>query len=429
MTDLAAEYLPLLRKNRLSHLALTEEAVFPYYSGWSILNVPFSLCTWFDIPPLGLQPPAPLLHPAASAIGKNVRTVALILMDALSLFRLQRWMGDGVAPIWGELAEEGLLLPLTSVSPSTTSSALASLWTGVPPSVHGIVGYEMWLKEYGLVANMILHSPMSFNHDAVGLLVKAGLQPEEFLSAARLGQHLSDHGVQVYAYQHHSIVHSSLSQMLLKGASRRAFGTATDLWVNVRQFVESQIAQKSYLFIYWSELDSFSHRYGPDDERVAAEFSAFSQAFQKMFLDRMRPSGETLIILMADHGQVYTPQNPNFDLRNHPEFINLLHILPTGENRLAFLYVRPGQTKAVRAYVDSRWPGQFTLLTSAEVVQAGLFGDGEHHPRLKERVGDFLLVAHGDNYLWWAGKENQMLGRHGGLSPDEMIVPFLAVRI
>lgn len=31
--------------------------------------------------------------------------------------------------------------------------------------------------------------------------------------------------------------------------------------------------------------------------------------------------------------------------------------------------------------------------------------------------------------MWWSEKENLLIGRHGGLSADEMLVPFLAVRL
>ena len=124
-----------------------------------------------------------------------------------------------------------------------------------------------------------------------------------------------------------------------------------------------------------------------------------------------------------------TPKLPRFDLRRHPEFTRLLHIQPTGENRLAYLYVRPGQVKAVREYVEATWPGDFYLLTTAQALRSGLLGPGTHHPLLADRLGDLILAARGSAYLWWADKDNPMLGRHGGLSTAEMLAPFLAFRL
>jgi hypothetical protein len=135
------------------------------------------------------------------------------------------------------------------------------------------------------------------------------------------------------------------------------------------------------------------------------------------------------LILTADHGQIDTPPDPYYDLRSHPNLLRRLHILPTGENRLAYLYIRPGQTEAVREYLERTWPNQFILVDSAYAAEAGLFGPGPHHPALLDRTGDIIAIARGGAYLWWHAKENLLMGRHGGLHPDEMLVPFLAARL
>jgi hypothetical protein len=183
--------------------------------------------------------------------------------------------------------------------------------------------------------------------------------------------------------------------------------------------------------VYWSEVDQFSHLYGPDDERTVEEFAAFTAACERLFLERLSSTArqDTLFILMADHGQIVTQPDPHYDLRNHPNLTRRLHILPTGENRLASLYIRPGQVEAVREYIERVWPNQFTTLDPAFAIDAGLFGPGTPHSRLLDRLGDLLVVARGEAYFWWSNKEDHLYGRHGGLSPGEMLVPFLAVKM
>jgi hypothetical protein len=421
--------LSFLQNHRLPGLDLGDKAVYPAYQGYSILNIPASLCHFLGILAMGQKTGAGSLGPEIlSPLESDYQRVILVLMDALAFHRLERWMQDGTAPIWKQLSRDGLLSPLTSIVPSTTSAALTSLWTGRPAAAHGITGYEMWLKEYGVVANTILHTPSAFQNDADGL-ERAGFKAEEFLSTPTLGPHLTSQGVKPYILMHKSIAHSGLSRMLFQGTDFQAFYSAADLWINLRYLLDSKPGEKLYAWVYWSEVDHFGHIYGPDDERTAAEFSNFSLAFERLFLSHLSPAArhKTLLILTADHGQITTPSNPHYELRNHPNFLRRLHMYPTGENRLAYLYVRPGQYEAVREYIERVWPNQFILLESAYALEKGLFGPGDVHVSLFDRLGDLCILARQDAYLWWAAKDNPLAGRHGGMSSDEMLVPFLAV--
>jgi hypothetical protein len=433
MPDLVAELLPRLRENHLDGLLLASESetrhdiIYPDYTGQSILNIPTSICHLLGVPGLGA---GPLNREILNPLGEGINRIVFILMDALALHRLQGWMEAGITPIWKELSKDGLLAPLTSISPSTTSAALTSLWTGSCAAEHGILGYEMWLKEYGIVANTILHAPISFENDS-GSLAKAGFKPENFMPLPTLGPHLAKHGVKSYALQHKSIARSCLSQMFFDDVEVRAFNTAADLWVNLRHLLDQHPAERMYTWVYWGGVDHFGHFYGPDDERTAGEFAMFSVAFEQFFLNSYKAINlkDTLLILCADHGQIATSKNPQFELRNHPDLVRRFHILPSGENRLAYLFVRPGQAEAVHQYVEDTWPNQFSLLDTTHAVEAGFFGPGELHPRLYDRLGEYIVVAHGNAYLWWADKNNFLIGRHGGLHPEEMLVPFLAVRL
>jgi predicted AlkP superfamily pyrophosphatase or phosphodiesterase len=425
MSDITPEILPRMKAHHLSGLDLDETFVYPDYQGGSILNLPSTICHWLGAPPLGAIPlRKELIFPDSD----DLQRVILVLVDALSLHRLQRWMADGTTPVWSRLAKQGRLAALTSITPSTTSAALTSLWTGRSPAEHGIVGYELWLKEYGVVANMILHTPITFENDA-GSLAKAGFKPEQFLNLPTLGSHLLSHGARSYALQHRSIIRSGLSQMFFQDVNAHGFSTPAELWINLRHLVESNPHQRQYFWVYTGQIDHFSHFYHPDDERTAAEFAEFSRAFEQHFLEKLHLTRlkNTLVLLTADHGMIATRQSPAYELRNHPELKRNLHIMPTGESRLVYLFIKPGKEDFVRTYIEQSWPGQFAFLNPSEANSSGLFGPGLPHPRLSDRLGDLIAVARKDAYLWWAEKENLLIGRHGGLSADEMIVPLLTV--
>jgi hypothetical protein len=425
MPDLTPALLPAILEYRLPGLDLGGDFVYPQYAGWSLLNLPSSICGWLGIPALPAPPLATGITTCLPA--PTYRRVILVLVDSLALHRLQAWITAGLAPGWASLSEQSCLAPLTSVVPSTTSSALTTFWTGRSPAEHGITGYEMWLKEYGVVANTILHSPASYQGD-LGSLERAGFDPEKFLPFATLGSHLKGSGVPSYVLQHASILNSGLSRMFFKHASLLRFFTAADLWVNLRDLLENHPRERLFAYVYWHEIDTLSHFYGPDDERPAAEFASFSRAFEHLFLNHLSPAArqDTLLLLTSDHGAIHTPIDPHYELANHPQLARCLHIQPTGESRLAYLYIRPGQAEAVREYLEQAWPGQFVIVETAAAVQAGLFGTGQSHTSLLDRLGDTVVIPRRNAYIWWANKENRMLGRHGGLHREEMLIPLLA---
>jgi len=215
------------------------------------------------------------------------------------------------------------------------------------------------------------------------------------------------------------------------GVERHTFGGAPDLWISVRELAERRLECPRLIWVYYGGVDGLSHRYGPDSEQAEAEFTSFIHALLDNFVRRLslETRRQTLLLLLTDHGQIKTQVDPNFELRNHPSLVHRLHMLPTGENRLAYLYPRPGQVKAIFEYFEQTWPQAFSLMASGQALKAGLFGPGTPAKVTPERLGDLIAISHGDAYLWWASKANPLVGRHGGLSAEEMLVPLMAVRL
>jgi hypothetical protein len=428
MPDLTSQLLPALESHRLPGLDLPDGLIHPKYDGGSILNLPATIADLFGAPPPGqARPLGPEILELLRAMADGVDRVVMILMDALALHRLRNWIELGAAPLWERMLESGFLAPITSVLPSTTSTALPTIWSGLSPAEHGLVGYELWLKEFGVVANMITHSPFR----VPGRLDDAGFKPEKALPGPTLGWQLALEGVRTFAFQHYTIANSGMSRMFLKDSVVSAFGGAAELMANLRELIEDAPRERRFFGVYWSGVDSLSHVYGPDDIRPADDFAHFSSALERLLIDRLSPEmrGRTLLLLTADHGQIHTPKDPYYDLSSHPSLGRRLPILPTGENRLVYFNVRPGQMEAVREYLDRTFANRFIQLDPGYAVENGLFGPGEPHPRLRDRLGDLIAVPLGDAFLWWGDKESPIYGRHGGMTPQEMLVPFLAARL
>jgi hypothetical protein len=218
--------------------------------------------------------------------------------------------------------------------------------------------------------------------------------------------------------------------MIHPAAQVHTYAMAPDLWIGVRELAARPPDGRRYIYVYYGGLDGLSHIYGPDSEQTQAGFGAFARAMVEGFLSRHEePGGGTLFLLLADHGQIATPSDPAFDLRNHADLSRRLHLKPTGENRLPYFHVHPGQQEAVRSYLEGAWPSGFRVSHADHALEAGLFGPGTPARQARGRLGELIAVAQGRAYLWWAAEKNPLQGRHGGLSEQEMLVPLLALRL
>ncbi|MBN2046545.1 MAG: alkaline phosphatase family protein [Anaerolineaceae bacterium] len=410
---------------------LPPDLIHPQYDGYSILNIPSSIMRWLNVEPIGSQPLANEIFESIAA-RKQYRHVILLLIDGLGYDWLQIYLqNEHKAPegfrFWNQILAQSRLSPLSSISPSTTSAALSSFWTGASPAAHGILGYEVWLKELGIISNMILHSPAA-SRGAVGSLYDAGMDVATFLPVPTIGPRYLEHGVKVRSFQHRSIVNSGLSNMLTAGADVVPFNTTSELWVNLEQTFSENNAKPSYNWVYWSSLDSHSHHYGPNDPHTLREFEHFGfQLLQWIEHMKQTAQGDTLLLITADHGHLYTPDVPDYNLSAHPALFDALTMLPSGENRLAYLYPKGGAKDSLRNYIETNLGSTFPVRDSEAMLSGGLFGSDQIYEQTIERLGDLILFPRDDAYLWWAGRKNPLKGRHGGLSRTEMVVPLIGI--
>jgi len=401
-------------------------AILPDYTGRGLLNVPATVLSVFDARDASDPPALAELDPA---LLEGVRRVVVILADGLGTWQLEKFSASGATPFFTGIIErarrrEGAqLLDCTTVFPSTTAAAITTMHTARTPQEHGNIAYFCWLDEFEQVTAMLRWGPAITRR---GSYFDGGkLDPRSYVKAGSIHGKLHDRGVTTYVIEPEIFRNEPMTRMHARDATFVGYQVASTMSVRLRQLMLTGDSP-SYIYAYWSGIDTTAHLHGPTSDEAAAEAALLDLCVSRALGDRK--AGDTLVMLTADHGHAFTDPDKIVDLLGDMELRSLLRNPIAGEPRLAFLHTDdPG---AVRAHIQQRWPGEFALLDRDEMLAAGLFGNGDS-AIAKKRIGEVVAMLDGDHaarIMRVDGQDFRHRGSHGGMTSDEMRIPVLAWR-
>jgi hypothetical protein len=411
--------------------AAGDDILLPDYAGRSLANVPATLLAL-----LGADPPSPahgLCPPLKApywADAGPIRRLIVVLLDALGYLALRERLRQRERSVWSRLAAVGRLLPMTSTCPSTTATALATLFTGLPPIAHGILGYELWLREVGVLTQMLALRP------ALGpkkeTLLDWGIKPESLLPSLSLGALCDDADIATTALVPAQHVRGALTRMCYRRFYRVAgYADSVDMWEALHSLLGQDDAERSLYMVYWGGIDHIAHKHGTGRGRWQAALDDVTRAAEERFfwqLTRDRRA-DTAVVLLADHGFIDAPADQGHQIDTDPTFQRELLIPHSGESRLAYLHCLDHDVAALRQRFQATLGEGYRVLSSREAMEGSLFGPGEPHPESARRLGHLVVASRGQRYLARDAEATKLRGRHGGLSAQEMLVPWLLARL
>ncbi len=101
-------------------------------------------------------------------------------------------------------------------------------------------------------------------------------------------------------------------------------------------------------------------------------------------------------------------------------------LAPGGSCRDLFLHARPELLDQVVAEVEQVVGSRARVYRTADLLDDGVFG--EAGPRLRERIGNVLVLPGEGESVWWYERgrfEQHFFGSHGGASAAEMLIPMI----
>jgi hypothetical protein len=375
----------------------TPEPILPDFAGASLVNVLRAL--WGSASHGGDGDPAGAgaawLPDAAAAPTCRV----LLVLDGLGWEQLRA--RAAIAPTLAGAAGTAI----TSVVPSTTAAALTSLTTGLPPAVHGIVGYRLAVEDR--ILNVLRWKLDGV--DARTMLPAKVVQPHPSFPGAPDGTPpvvtRADYAATGFTAAH------------LGTAPLHGWQTASGLVVEVRRRLA---AGAPFVYAYYDGIDRVAHAYG-----LGEHYDAELRSVDRMVADLLEvlPPGAILAVT-ADHGEVDV--GATVELLG-PEVMEGV-VLLSGEGRFRWLHARRGAVDDVLAAAVESFGHLAWVRTRDEVFAEGWLG-GEPIPAVADRLGDVVLAPFEPTAFIDPADtgEQRMVGRHGSLTAAEMLVPLLVL--
>ncbi len=308
------------------------------------------------------------------------------------------------APLLARLLETAR--PIRCGVPSTTSTSITSLGTGLNPGRHGVAGY---LFRFG---GGLLNA-LSWGPGVDGLDVQPQLTYLERLAKA---------GVAVSSVTPARFRASGLTACALRGA--RFFDVKDEDDLHRRAALVRQGAlsgEHSLTYVYERRLDHTGHAHGAASRQWADELARVDRFVTDLRADL---PDDVRIVVTGDHGMVDVPPDERLVLEDDPALRR--HVaLVGGEPRFRQLYCRPGTADDVAATWAETLGERAWVRTREQAVAEGWFGpmSGAMAPRF----GDVLVAMRGRHAVMSHTQPNEfgLVGMHGSLTAAEMTVPVL----
>lgn len=312
----------------------------------------------------------------------------------------------------GLLAEPGVGHTLTAGFPSTTSTSLASVGTGLPPGAHGMLGYRLMVPSSGRLMNFLRWDQ--------------NIDPLQWQPRETMFERLSAAGIAVTHVSVPRFAESGLTRSVFRGAR---FTGVESVDEQIRRAMEAlQAAERSFVYLYYRDLDFIGHTSGVGSQRWREELAYVDGLVQRL-VEQLPP--DATLFVTADHGMVDVPEDRRIDMDQDWELRAGVALLG-GEARARHVYATPGAARDVLAIWDERLEGIAVVRSREQAVAEGWFGPpAEVVPEMAARVGDVIVAMRGD-WAVIAGEretvDSRQVGMHGSLTAAEQLVPLLELR-
>jgi hypothetical protein len=324
---------------------------------------------------------------------------------------------------------------LSSVFPTITSTALASIHMATTPGIHGIFGHKIFFKELGTVVDTLKMSTLSFGvRDA---LIRVGIDARALTYSSSPYDLVEQQGIQHVELLEDEIAGTGLSNMIYKKQVARGFNSLIDAFSMARHALEDSQGKKLIVNLYTGLLDSLSHKYGPYSDEYAIGMRFLDENIRRLIGSVKDSTAEkTTFVFLADHGQ--DPIDPQLEIafsKSEIDEVSKYLRAPAGKSgRVMHFYVKEDSQEEVLQFLRRKVEDRGYLVPFEDAIKY-FIGKTTDMKMSRLRLGDLVLILKSganaevirDNSQ--SMREEKLRGSHGSTTMNELLVPFISARM
>ena len=417
-------------KSKIAH-GSTSNFIKPAYGNACFSDIPAFVRATF-----GDSIPSPL-HAAANVGQQRFRRVVTLFVDAFGWRFFERFQDH---PLLRRFANACSATKLTSQFPSTTSAHVTTLYTGLPVGQHGV--YE-WFYYEPQVDRMIAPLLFSYAGDADReSLQQAGVEGPAILPSGQVSRALAAQGVRSYLVQPREFFNSTYSAQMGASARMIPYLTLAEGLATITQTLRN-VTDPTWVVGYFGMFDALCHLYGPNAAQSDAELEAILTLIERWLVrDLLGKLDDTLLMIIADHGQIETDPTRILYLDQTPAFARLHPLLrtnqrgeflaPAGSCRDFFVHAQAEHLDEAQAVLTGIVRERAEVRRVDAMIEQGYFGPDGVSAQFQSRVGNLVVLPFAGESVYWLGDgrfKQKYYGHHGGLTPQEMEIPLLLLPV
>ena len=379
-----------------------EKIVYPDYNN-SILNLITSILKYYKVDTKHSS-----LKILDNKLNNKYKNVVLIILDGMGEHILKNISKDG-------FLYKNKIDTITSVYPSTTTAALTTYYSGMPPYESGWIAWSQYFKEYGRCVDMLSHKESYKGDDVQNTRIDVF---DKTVKYTPIFEQIENASPNVKAYEITPDYSDKRSKRSLRANS------IDELCQNIEMLCK--VPEEKFILAYSDKPDNLLHKYGCTSEEVK-EYIKYMEDTIKNMCSKL--SDDSIVIISADHG--HKDINKVYNILDYTKLQECLIMPASLESRSVAFWVKEERKEEFEKIFKEIFKDDFLLLNKKEIIEKKLLGYGQMHSKIDDFIGNYMALSVSDaiikleTYLW-DGK-NVKKSTHCGLTQDEMEVPLIVI--